>query len=336
MRVVAVSGQWIELQCPLVSELMPPSASASASASGSSSQQQLYSIQWRKSKSLPQNNGRNVGTNERESNGYITNRTFACHEKKDGVRLDQLNPRYKINLANGSLLVANSQPKVDEANYECWLVRNHNNNRPASSDQQTEEEPLKSHRLELRLLVAPRVVPFEFPADAQVGMKLVLTCSVLEGQQPISFVWLKDNKIISADERPMGPVVGSAGGARASSLAQLHQQQLADKYAMAPLPYSMGRAGQGNYKASEYSLLLNETGREDLNQQQQQAALLPLLSDANMRVRQSDDYSILSIDKLELKHSGRYTCSVQNEAARTGHSSQLLINGKFAANHYHY
>ena len=33
--------------------------------------------------------------------------------------------------------------------------------------------------------------------------------------------------------------------------------------------------------------------------------LLPFLSDSNIRVRQSDDYSILSIVKLELKHAGR-------------------------------
>lgn len=231
-------------------------------------------------------------------------------------------------------MIANGQPKVDEATYECWLVRaKPGQQQPAPAAEQADEEPLKAHRLELRLLVAPRVAPFEFPADAQVGMKLVLTCSVLEGHQPISFVWLKDNKIIAdgAEQRP-----SLAAQAAGSSLNQLHQQQLADRYALSPIPYSLARSG---YSRAEY--LLTSTAPTNNNsrssgdelesgqqQQQQQSALLPLLSDANIRIRQSDDYSILSINELELKHSGRYTCSVQNEAARASHSAQLLINGE--------
>lgn len=41
MRVVAVGGQWIELQCPLVSELL---------AAGSQTAERAHAIQWRKSK----------------------------------------------------------------------------------------------------------------------------------------------------------------------------------------------------------------------------------------------------------------------------------------------
>lgn len=326
MRVIAVSGQWIELQCPLVSELMPPAAAHERPPTGSTAampspqqqSQQLYSIQWRKSKLNSQ-----LLLRSSSSSPYAILRTRNTNQsestkKKDGVRLDQLDPRYKINLANGSLVIANSQPKVDEANYECWLVNK-------KDHELADAEALKSHRLELRLLVPPRVAPFEFPADAQVGMKLVLTCSVLEGQQPVSFVWLKDNKIIGDEQRPM------AATAQANSLGQLHQQQLADKYALSPIPYSLARASyKAEYLLTSSSSSPNSSSRTP-DSEQQQTALLPLLSDSNIRVRQSDDYSILSIDRLELKHSGRYTCSIQNEAARTSHSSQLLINGKSAS-----
>lgn len=188
------------------------------------------------------------------------------------------------------------------------------------------------HRFELKLVVAPRLAPFEFPADAQVGMKVVLTCSALEGQQPISFVWLKDNQIIGGEH--------AAGRQHASnSLNQLHQQQLADKLALSSgFDEQQQRQTQSRKQAAEYVLVLEEpqhgaamiTSSQQVNKAPLSAdsnELLPLLSDANIRVRQSDDYSILSIEKLELKHSGRYTCSAQNEAARSSHSSMLAING---------
>lgn len=219
----------------------------------------------------------------------------------DGERLSQLNPRQKIKAANASLAISAAQPQLDEASYECALVE--------QRGQRSPERELKAHTFHLRLVVAPKLAPFEFPSSAQVGMKVVLTCAALEGQQPISFVWLKDNQLIE------GADASSSGGPTASSLGQVHQQQLGDK---APLGSSSSRQPQD----AEYLVLTERAGDSE------PGALLPVLTDQAMRIRQADDYSILSIDKLELRHSGRYTCSAQNEAARTSHSSQLLINGK--------
>lgn len=232
--------------------------------------------------------------------------------------MNQLNPRQRIS-ANGTLSISAAQSKLDEATYECSLGRH---DHEEAQEAPEEPEDARVHQFQLKLVVAPRLAPFEFPADAQVGMKVVLTCSALEGQQPISFVWLKDNQLIGADH-------SGGGGAPVNSLAELHQQQLADKLALAG---SNAFAG-AERKRSEYVLVLEEPASRlavKLSASTTPASEplpLPILSDSNIRVRQSDDYSILSIEKLELKHSGRYTCSAQNEAARSSHSSLLVING---------
>lgn len=233
------------------------------------------------------------------------------------------------------------QPQLDEGNYQCAIV-----------SLARENQPIKLHRFELRLVLAPRLAPFEFPPEAQVGMKVMLTCSALEGQQPISFVWLKDNKIISADPLSgratgegvaKGPTSSIVSTGNVLSLNQLHQQQLSEKLALGAggslalnLPVERQEYVMLSNGANTNSMTTGPNPMEDL-ESETSGSLQPtattitttVLSDSSIRVRQSDDYSILSIERLELKHAGRYTCSAQNEAARTSHSSQLAINGEY-------
>ena len=260
--------------------------------------------------------GARVSSNSPASSNSISrpNPTNRPAPPADGQQLSQLNPRLRVGAQNGSLTILSGQQKLDEGIYECSLVESES------------ARVLKAHKFELQLILAPRLAPFEFPSDAQVGMKLVLTCSILEGQQPMSFVWLKDNQIIETAERQQQQQ--HRLGRQPSSLNQLHQQQLADKLALG-FNLASGKS------LSEYVLLAEQQGAHSASKaagEEDGQQLLPLLSDSNIRVRQSDDYSILSIDKLELKHSGRYTCSVQNEAARASHSSKLLINGELTFN----
>lgn len=201
----------------------------------------------------------------------------------DGLPLAKLNPRLKVDGRNASLSISAAQIRLDEGVYECVLLE--------------QERLVRSLRFELVLLVAPRLAPFEFAADAQVGMKVVLTCSALEGHQPISFVWLKDGRPIALD-----------GSQSAASLGQLHRQQLSAKLA---------EPSQGRRLDSALGGTTNQNESE----------LVPIW-DSGIRIRQSDDYAILSIERLDLNHAGRYTCSAQNEAARASHSAQLSINGK--------
>lgn len=289
----------------------------------------------------------------------------------------QLGPRIKVNASNGTLVILSAQPKLDEASYECALIstntqskssiiedqstnKSNNNNNNKESKEMGEYEIVKTHRFELTLLVPPHLAPFEFPSDTQIGMKVVLTCSALRGQKPISFVWLKDNQIISSSSETGSTTTtttttstGQSLTNQIKSLAQIHKQQLNDKIALEAAGTRQTAASSSVRQQLDYALL---TSNHEQHQQQITSAsildaqtdtnsglsgnnikkgkgkhrdqlLLPILSDPNIRIKQADDYSILSIDSLELKHSGRYTCSAQNEASRDTHSAQLIING---------
>lgn len=50
------------------------------------------------------------------------------------------------------------------------------------------------HNLDL-----PRVGPYEFPSDLQVGMKARAMCSVMQGDPPFRFLWLQDNHHVESD-----------------------------------------------------------------------------------------------------------------------------------------
>lgn len=235
---------------------------------------------------------------------------------------------------------ANSAANTDELAEE--------EERQGEGEAKEETDASKRHNFELKLVMAPQVAPFEFPTNARVGMRVELICSVLEGQQPISFVWLKDNQIIEPNNQLLSSGMERSSVRSANSLNQLHRQQLADKLSAGlgvHSPLASVSASATASQKSEYVIIVDQSstlpdseqtkrltddGGESMKDQQKQQVnqLLPLLSDSNIRTKQSDYNSILSIEPLELKHSGRYTCSVQNEVGRASHSSQLVINGK--------
>ena len=46
-------------------------------------------------------------------------------------------------------------------------------------------------------------------------------------------------------------------------------------------------------------------------------------------VRNVDTYtSILTIDRVESKHGGNYSCFAQNQAASASHTASLVVNGR--------
>ena len=376
--------------------------------------------------------------------GFLTLLIALTLRCSDGTLVNQLvNPRLRLvqpqvgsagqaeqqaPTSQSSLTIRQARAKLDEATYECQLIKRparageleRPNGQKGAGEGGAEEQleggqeegaagdtlgVLKVHGFQLKLLVAPRLAPFEFPQDAQVGQRALLTCSALEGQRPISFVWLKDNQIIGSQEpgaqADSAAASGKAAAAAATTtttttttnaetsgrlagatLGQVHRRQLSDKFALSQGDNGSG-AGQPAYVLVERAESESELGQaaaaeeeEELEvdaelvqqpdealqasgelqvayeqdrrrtrvrllskaRQQQQQRKKPigakrkqvaqLLSDPQIRLRQADDYSILAIDSLELRHAGRYTCSAQNEAARVAHSAQLAINGE--------
>lgn len=56
-----------------------------------------------------------------------------------------------------------------------------------------------SSRSRFPCLDPPRVGPYEFPNDLQVGMKARAMCSVMQGDAPFKFAWSQDGRRIESD-----------------------------------------------------------------------------------------------------------------------------------------
>lgn len=56
----------------------------------------------------------------------------------------------------------------------------------------------------LELLAAPLIVPFEFPKNIQMGMRVRLLCSIMQGDPPFTFSWLKDGKALDPSPLSLG------------------------------------------------------------------------------------------------------------------------------------
>lgn len=96
-------------------------------------------------------------------------------------RLPQ-NHRQK-SLLNGTLLIEKVDRNTDEDVYQC-VVTGSNGASKASSE------------LHMRVLVAPVISPFHPPPNLREGMRVMLTCSVVEGDSPVLIQFLKDGEPI--------------------------------------------------------------------------------------------------------------------------------------------
>lgn len=98
-----------------------------------------------------------------------------------GARLPQ-NHRQK-SLLNGTLLIEKVDRSADEDLYRCVVTG-------------TSGASRASAELYMRVLVAPVISPFHPPPNLREGMRVMLTCSVVEGDSPVLIQFLKDGEPI--------------------------------------------------------------------------------------------------------------------------------------------
>ncbi|XP_033606866.1 Down syndrome cell adhesion molecule-like protein Dscam2 isoform X4 [Cryptotermes secundus] len=96
--------------------------------------------------------------------------------EKDGVRLPT-NIRQRV--TNGTLTVENVQRASDQGTYSCTARNKQNYTAQRSVD--------------IRVLVPPKITPFSFARDLNVGDRTSIQCVVVTGDLPLSFIWLKDH-----------------------------------------------------------------------------------------------------------------------------------------------
>lgn len=148
-------------------------------------------------------------------------------------------------------------------------------------------------------IVPPKITPFGFVRDLNVGDRTSIQCVVGTGDLPLVFTWLKDDV----------PLQSAAGSSSSSSA-------------------SLGRGTDHNlhllhhHASSRHDLMeANGVGGEKQAAQGELAA-------ADITIRQYDDFtSSLSITSVSRVQAGNYTCRVQNDAATAMHSAILRVNG---------
>ncbi|CAD6997276.1 unnamed protein product [Ceratitis capitata] len=192
--------------------------------------------------------------------------------------------------------------------------------------------------------VPPKITPFSFARDLNVGDRTSIQCVIGTGDLPLTFTWLKDGQPLqqiattitsSAAAAATGHnrlIVGGGGGGSSSGVNYI----LRDGGGGGGV--SGGHhSGTGGVAASGPS---GGTAYDDPASASASAAAAVLMSTnadgssggvdggaGQVTIRQNDDFtSALSITSVTRAQSGTYTCRVQNDAATVSHSAQLRVN----------
>ncbi|XP_076177340.1 cell adhesion molecule Dscam2 isoform X2 [Ptiloglossa arizonensis] len=192
--------------------------------------------------------------------------------EKDGVRLPT-NMRQRV--ANGSLYIDTVQRAADQGTYTCTARNKHNFTSQRS--------------VEVRVLVPPKITPFSFARDLNVGDRTSVQCVVVTGDLPLTFTWLKDSVPIET--------IRTSQDAPSSSHSRVQA------------PAGPGDAIKGPKRGPKADGQAEQSPRKAIT------------------VRQYDAFtSALSISTIAPAHNGTYTCRVANGAATVAHSALLHVN----------
>ncbi|XP_069192476.1 cell adhesion molecule Dscam2 isoform X3 [Procambarus clarkii] len=95
---------------------------------------------------------------------------------REGVQLPV--SRRQVIHTNGSLVIDNVQRETDAGTYSCTASTKH-------GDKSTQS-------VQVKVLVPPRILPFNQDHHLSEGNRLTLTCVVTEGDLPLTITWYKD------------------------------------------------------------------------------------------------------------------------------------------------
>ncbi|XP_077264986.1 cell adhesion molecule Dscam2 isoform X2 [Temnothorax americanus] len=208
--------------------------------------------------------------------------------EKGNVKLPT-NMRQRV--ANGTLFIDTVQRSADEGTYTCTARNKHN---------------FTSHRsVEVRVLVPPKITPFSFARDLNVGDRTSVQCVVVTGDLPLTFTWLKDNVPIETVRTTLPSSQDAPSGSRGRSPAGPGMRDtMINGGPKLRGPATMTASGPGHDEASSSS--------------SQRKSITIGIHDAFT--------SALSISTIAPAHNGTYTCRVTNGAATVAHSALLHVN----------
>lgn len=151
--------------------------------------------------------------------------------------------------------------------------------------------------------VPPKITPFSFARDLNVGDRTSVQCVVVTGDLPLTFTWLKDNVPIEVRTLPSASQDAPTSGSRGRSPAASPGMDVGPPKLRGPA--TMTASGPGHDEAS------------------------PSSQRKSITIGKHDAFtSALSISTIAPAHNGTYTCRVTNGAATVAHSALLHVNGK--------
>ncbi|XP_071538790.1 cell adhesion molecule Dscam2-like isoform X2 [Panulirus ornatus] len=104
---------------------------------------------------------------------------------KEGLQLPV--SRRQVVHTNGSLVIDNVQRVTDAGTYSCTASTRH-------GDKSTQS-------VQVKVLVPPRIGPFTFRKNAAAGIRVQVSCSLEQGDLPVTIRWLKDGEALSPDHQ---------------------------------------------------------------------------------------------------------------------------------------
>ncbi|XP_072746743.1 cell adhesion molecule Dscam2 isoform X4 [Anoplolepis gracilipes] len=209
--------------------------------------------------------------------------------EKGDVKLPT-NMRQRV--ANGTLFIDTVQRSADEGTYTCTARNKHN---------------FTSHRsVEVRVLVPPKITPFSFARDLNVGDRTSVQCVVVTGDLPLTFTWLKDNvPIETVRTLPSASQDAPTSGSRGRSPAASPGMDVGPPKLRGPATMTASGPGPG-------------PGHDEAS---------PSFQRKSITIGKHDAFtSALSISTIAPAHNGTYTCRVTNGAATVAHSALLHVN----------
>ncbi|XP_042211178.1 Down syndrome cell adhesion molecule-like protein Dscam2 isoform X1 [Homarus americanus] len=145
---------------------------------------------------------------------------------KEGAQLPV--SRRQVVHPNGSLVIDNVQRVTDAGTYSCTASARH-------GDKSTQA-------VQVKVLVPPRIGPFTFRENAAAGIRVSVSCSLEQGDLPVTIRWLKDGELLTSDPQ------GALDPHRQGSLARLGLKvRFLDAYSSQLVIPNLSAAHAGNY-----------------------------------------------------------------------------------------
>lgn len=170
--------------------------------------------------------------------------------------------------------------------------------------------------------VPPKITPFSFARDLNVGDRTSIQCVVVTGDLPLTFTWLKDNvPIETRDQDSSGSSNGVSINGQSKSNSGKNDGRGDNTESGIKNMLSKGRSSSSSSSSSTSSRMFKQNNNKNIHRIDQSL-------EESITIRHYDAFnSALSVSTITPAHNGTYTCRVTNGAATVAHSTLLLVNG---------